>query len=73
MGAATATTSKLKPKGMKKPSAAKKQFAVDDCLLKVGQRISDRWYNDDGTDTWYYDDTIVSIDYDHRTSHVHYI
>ena len=72
MGAATtAAASKLKSESIKKPSAAKRQTVVDDYLLKFGQRVTDRWDNDDGTEAWY-DDTIVSIDYEQRTTCVHY-
>ena len=40
--AASATASKLKSESMKKQSAAKNQTDVDDCLIKVGQRVSGR-------------------------------
>lgn len=70
-GAAAAAASKMKASSTKKLSAAKKQAAVDDCLLQVGQRVSGRWDNDDGTPGWY-DGKIVSIDYEQRTAHILY-
>ena len=70
-GAAAAAASKMKASSTKKLSAAKKQAAVDDCLLQVGQRVSGRWDNDDGTPGWY-DGKIVSIDYEQRTAHIRY-
>ena len=70
-GAAAAAASKLISESKKKTSAAKKQAAVDDCLLRVGQNVSGRWDNDDGTPAWY-EGTIVSIDYEQRTAHIKY-
>ena len=69
MGAAAVATSKLKSEERKKLSAAKKQAVIDNYLLKVGQKVAGRWDNDDGTQGWH-DDTIVSIDYEQKTSHV---
>ena len=63
--------SKLKSEARKKLSAAKKQAVVDNCLLKVGQKVSGRWDNDDGTQGWC-DGTIVSIDYEQKTAHIKY-
>ena len=69
MGAAAVATSKLKSEERKKLSAAKKQAVVDNCLLKVGQKVAGRWDNDDDTQGWF-DDTIVSIDYEQKTAHI---
>ena len=44
-------------------------MSVDDCLLKVGQRVADRWDNDDAIEAWY-DGTIISIDCEQRTADV---
>ena len=71
MGAAAAAASKMKAASRKKLSAAKKQAVIVNCLLRVGQRVAGRWDNDDGTVGWF-DGTIVSIDYEQRTAHIHY-
>ena len=55
----------MKSEARKKLSAAKKQSAIDNCLLKVGQKVVGRWDNDDGTTGWY-DGTIVSINYERK-------